>query len=339
MQLVPFLPLFMAAAYAIPYYQVERPSFQPGEAAVSKRQSEGVSWLCAENTCDLSSCPMSLEYGSGYPECIVYDTTESIYDNLLTPDENGQDSAFFSFPEPGEGCRFIVRSPASRDLSSCGTTVLSVTGAACQRVALQSTFMLQFCCGTGDCSEAAASKRSDIFSRSASSGALFLKNATSGEMVKPLDQGPARVDSTRHSKRDCGEFVVTKGPYSTIGQPQRVSEETGCGPVESCQAQLTKTATESRTLSASVSIGDPWGIISATVGVDFTESSSRSWSTTWTIPEGSTGYVVFTPYVTCYTGHFSGDCADDGNEIEACYPDTDDDGNLSGKLSVALVVS
>lgn len=65
MHLVSILPLFVAAAHAIPYYQIEKPSAQPVEEAISKRQSEGVSWLCAENSCDLSSCPMSLEFGSG----------------------------------------------------------------------------------------------------------------------------------------------------------------------------------------------------------------------------------------------------------------------------------
>lgn len=91
--------------------------------------------------------------------------------------------------------------------------------------------------------------------------------------------------------------------------------------------------------STNIHTGDPWGVISATVGVDFTESSSRSWSRAWDIPEGATGYVVYTPYITCYTGHFTGDCADQDKEIEACYPDTDEDGKLSGKLSLSLVVS
>jgi len=139
-------------------------------------------------------------------------------------------------------------------MDECGKTLLSVGGAACQRVALSSTFMLQFCCGPGDC-EAAATKRSDIFSRSASGGALYLKNTTTGEAIRPYEQGPPLVGATKHTKRDCGEFVVTEGPYTSIGQSQRVSEDTGCGPVEECEATVTKTATQSRTLSVSLSVG------------------------------------------------------------------------------------
>lgn len=63
---IPFaLLLLVATAYALPHYQVEIPTVQINEASIDKRQSEGVSWLCSENTCDLSNCPMSLEYGSG----------------------------------------------------------------------------------------------------------------------------------------------------------------------------------------------------------------------------------------------------------------------------------
>lgn len=239
-------------------------------------------------------------------------------------------------------------------MSNCGTTLLTVAGATCQRVALASTFMLQFCCGIGDCEEA-ATKRSDIFSRSASGGAIYLKNTSSSEMITPLDQGPARVGSARLTKRDCGDFVVTGGPYSSIGQPQRVSPDQGCGPTGACSVELDRTATQSRTLSVSLSVGmlirlrpmiaiahvsagDPWGVISASVGVEFTESSSKSWTTSWDLGEGSSGYVVYTPYTICYKGHFAGDCAEDGQEVEACYPETLDDGTLNGKLSVAVTV-
>ena len=236
----------------------------------------------------------------------------------------------------------MVMSPASRDTENCGSPLLTVNSATCQRVVLQSTFMLQFCCGVGDCKAAAG-------------GAIFLKNSTTSEMITPFDQGPPRVGNIRLSKRECGEFVVTDGPYSSIGQPQRVSADQGCGPTGACSVALDRTATQSRTLSVSLSVGrfmrlhsmntftdispgDPWGVISASVGVDFTESSSISWTRDWDLDEGSTGYVVYTPYTLCYKGYLAGDCADDGQEIEACYPETLDDGSLNGKLSVAVTV-
>jgi hypothetical protein len=90
-------------------------------------------------------------------------------------------------------------------------------------VAVSSPFTLEFCCGPNDC-QAAATKRSDIFSRSASGGALYLKNTATGEVITPFEQDVRLDGATKHSKRDCGEFVVNEGPYTSVGQSQRVSE-------------------------------------------------------------------------------------------------------------------
>jgi hypothetical protein len=174
-------------------------------------------------------------------------------------DENGQDSVFFDFPEPDPTCRWIVLTPAGRDSENCGTPVLTVTGAACQRVAIQSTFMLQFCCGTGDCKAAATKHRrdvssNDLFSRSGSTGALYMMNKSSGLAVAPMYEGPP-IDQSKLRKRDCGDFVVTEGPYSSIGNPQRVSDDVACPATGECTAELSKEASQSRTISSSLSVG------------------------------------------------------------------------------------
>jgi hypothetical protein len=174
-------------------------------------------------------------------------------------DENGQDSVFFDFPEPDPTCRWIVLTPAGRDSENCGTPVLTVTGAACQRVAIQSTFMLQFCCGTGDCKAAATKHRrdvssNDLFSRSGSTGALYMMNKLSGLAVAPMYEGPP-IDQSKLRKRDCGDFVVTEGPYSSIGNPQRVSDDVACPATGECTAELSKEASQSRTISSSLSVG------------------------------------------------------------------------------------
>jgi hypothetical protein len=83
--------------------------------------------------------------------------------------------------------------------------------------------------------------------------------------------------------------------------------------------------------------GDPWGIISASVGVEFTKESSISFTGTFPLQEGASGYVTFTPYTQCYKGYFSGDCADNGQSIEACYPEKNSDGSLLGQLRGVLV--
>jgi hypothetical protein len=56
-------------------------------------------------------------------------------------------------------------------------------------------------------------------------------------------------------KRHCGDFVVTEGPYSSIGASQRVSDDVACPATGECTAELTKEASQSRTLSASLSVG------------------------------------------------------------------------------------
>jgi hypothetical protein len=69
----------------------------------------------------------------------------------------------------------------------------------------------------------------------------------------------------------------------------------------------------------------------------FTEESSRSFTGTFPLQEGASRYVVHTPYKQCYKGYFSGDCADDGQSIEACYPEKRSDGSLLGQLRGVLV--
>lgn len=134
----------------------------------------------------------------------------------------------------------------------------TVSGAACQRVALQSTFMLQFCCGRGDCTAAATKHRrnipGDMSARGASVSAMGIINVISGVPVEPVDAGPVRVTPRTLAKRAYGDFVVTEGPYSSIGAPVRVSDDVQCPATGSCSAQLTKEASQSRTLSVSVSV-------------------------------------------------------------------------------------
>jgi hypothetical protein len=83
--------------------------------------------------------------------------------------------------------------------------------------------------------------------------------------------------------------------------------------------------------------GDPWGVISASVGVEFTKESSKTFTGTFPLQEGGSGYVVYTPYTQCYKGYFSGDCADDGQSIEVCYPEKNSDGSLLGQLRGVII--
>jgi hypothetical protein len=73
----------------------------------------------------------------------------------------------------------IVRSPAYADVQNCGTPVGLFKNAGCAILPIQQTFMLQFCCGDGDCSDAGANGKMvrgvdrNMIPRSGSSGYQF----------------------------------------------------------------------------------------------------------------------------------------------------------------------
>ena len=66
---------------------------------------------------------------------------------------------------------------------------------------------------------------------------------------------------------------------------------------------------------------------------------SASFSGVFNLGEGASGYAVYTPFTQCYKGHFTGDCSEDGQEIEACHPEMAPDGGLAGELGGVLVVT
>lgn len=53
-----------------------------------------------------------------------------------------------------EGCRLIVRTPATVDVQNCGYYLTGWHNKGCYKTHLRNSFMLQFCCGSGDCDEA-----------------------------------------------------------------------------------------------------------------------------------------------------------------------------------------
>lgn len=58
--------------------------------------------------------------------------------------------------KPDPGCQIIVMSPVGQDVagSNCGNIVLAAKDAGCLYAHLEDTFMVQYCCGSGDCSKA-----------------------------------------------------------------------------------------------------------------------------------------------------------------------------------------
>jgi hypothetical protein len=118
-------------------------------------------------------------------------------------------------------------------------------------------------------------------------------------------------------------------PYEALGGSLKVSDtEVGPGHID-----VSKAVEIGRTTTFSASVGDPYGIISASIGVDFSESKSTSLTYSLDITEGQTGYVAWAPTMTCYRGTLS-NCDDGAEEAgEACNPKADSNGNVVGTYS------
>jgi hypothetical protein len=121
----------------------------------------------------------------------------------------------------------------------------------------------------------------------------------------------------------------TNGPHRVLGF---TTDKTGPvrGPAE---LTIEWTNTVGQTASFSASVGDPFGIISATVGIEFTQEQSYSISRTFEVLEGQVGYVGYTPYLTCVDGTLRG-CDGAADESgQACTPELGTDGNPIGEYA------
>ncbi|KAL2840588.1 hypothetical protein BJX68DRAFT_271537 [Aspergillus pseudodeflectus] len=138
--------------------------------------------------------------------------------------------------------------------------------------------------------------------------------------------GNLTTRGTPAAKRDCDTFTQDGDPYEALGGSLKVSDtEVGPGHID-----VSKSVEIGRTTTFSASVGDPYGIISESIGVEFSESESTSLTYSLDIDEGQTGYVAWAPTMTCYRGTLS-NCDDGAEEAgEACNPKTDSDGNVVG---------
>jgi hypothetical protein len=223
--------------------------------------------------------------------------------------------------------------------------------------------MVQFCCGTGDCTAAGASKRGLA---GTSSMSAVLKDAD-GNMIVPTAvwaQGQDIMDQFLHDhglnlstvvqtvsdagvsifkpvepllslsaaekpveKRDCDKFIQDGGEYTTVGsQSFRISQDF-CGP--DAGVTYTESVSVSHTTSFSSTVGDPFGIVSASVGFETTEETSSEVSYMFQAGEGQCGYVAFTPYYVCVKGSIEG-CDAGPQSGNVCTPKLKSDGKPDG---------
>ncbi|OAQ64465.1 hypothetical protein VFPPC_05734 [Pochonia chlamydosporia 170] len=315
--------------------------------------------FCTDNKCE--KCPVSVTSdGTGYPNCVVYESKDIFPGQGFTGSKGGGYAPFINIEEPDHGCSVIIKSPADTDIQGCGYPIGSFKHAACAAVNLDKTFMVQFCCGSGDCEAAGASKRSSRFNRAylegraGGGGGVYLQDQD-GNVIKPLKEGPpinARSLlkgehkrqaikpphlQTRKDKGRCdGDWKPDSDATDKYTKP---SEKTTvvANDVDGGSGGTTITITAERSQSWTNGTNFDFGIadilsLGASISNSFTEEKSDTRSKAFSVPAGQSGDVGFTAFLVCTKG--SGTC--DGKKVsgEICMPKVTEDDGLDGITAV-----
>lgn len=189
--------------------------------------------------------------------CRIYDTSDFSED--FPAASTGGLEVFFDIEQPDPGCAMIIRSPAGTSEPGCGQNVITAHNAACAFATLSNTFMLQWCCGDGDCAAAGASRRDlgelgignggtiRVDRRAGVSGTGAVSLSRNGTMLQPIEEGfppehpsrqgvPSKQDSDKSkrtggstiprqlSKRDC-DFTQEGATYTLPGNTRVIEGE------------------------------------------------------------------------------------------------------------------
>lgn len=171
--------------------------------------------------------------------------------------------------------------------------------------------MVQFCCGADDCTDAGVPfQRRSLGQRAGAgaSGGLYL-TYPNGTVIEPLVTGKPKRSAPTMKRCDGykdDSYVAAGDWYVRTFNTQKISNTF---PAEEEERDVVITYAQSATTSTSfdVTVGDPLGIISASVGFEFSNTQTDSLAYTFTIPADESGYVGFTPAYQCTTGTLT-DC-------------------------------
>ncbi|KAL8834865.1 MAG: hypothetical protein Q9170_003565 [Blastenia crenularia] len=296
--------------------------------------------ICKEGTCkdDDNGCPAQItSSGDGFPTCKVYDTGDVLDVGDFEAAEGGGTQVYLNIFEPDQGCAVIIKSPASTDEEGCGYTIGSFRNAVCTAVALKESFMIQHCCGSGDCEAAGAGAkmiRGMDYKRGLSARGVEIIGKD-GKIVEPKQTGEppqrkALADGTDsptlfsrdYKDKDCKEYVPDGEVYT---RPADAPQILATG-VDGGTTGSEVTISHSREVSQSISFtaGVNIEIISAETTMTFEESITDTKEKKWTIPAGQAGKVGFTPNLKCTKGAMT--CKDGTSSGEACtgYKEADE---------------
>lgn len=185
--------------------------------------------------------------------------------------------------------------------------------------------MIQFCCGSGDCEAAGVpwARSTDELDSRGSGGnwqTAELKFAN-GTVIEPIARGPP---PKLQNERRCSGYKDKS--YNANGEPYLTTKDTmivsASVPAEESDRTITITydQTVSRSTSFSLSLGDPWGIVSVSVGFEFSDSVSNGFQTEMTVYAGESGRVGFTPVYRCTKGTLETCDGKRTDEAETCTP-------------------
>ncbi|KAI7515043.1 hypothetical protein KC347_g139 [Hortaea werneckii] len=293
--------------------------------------------FCTEASC--SDCPISVtSAGTGYPACVMTFSHRAAAGQQLLAGSGW--APYIDIPEQeltgglhSPNCQVIVKSPADTTLQGCGYEVANFAQPACATLNLDTTFMVQFCCGTGDCQSAGAGiKRSAKFERdiasSSGGGGLYLKDVN-GTVIQPVKVGEveATASGTGEEKRDpAPESVFARSNCeegSWVADPNRDDYTrpadntqvvlTGVSGPQTVKITTTRSQSWTSTLGASVGIEDIFSL-GLSFEQSFTKEISDSTSRSFQVQD-----AVST--ATCNGGQVSG---------EVCTPYKDGSGKLAG---------
>jgi hypothetical protein len=153
--------------------------------------TDGNILACHGQGCD--NCPVATSVNAGEPTCLVYNSADVLGQSFAAKGGNGYEVWWDSGPADPT-CKIIVRTPASTDLPACGYYLTSWSQAGCYYTFIQQTFMLQFCCGSGDC-EAASPARSVRDARlQARSGNTTMVSLMLGSMESLGESGKRSIE-------------------------------------------------------------------------------------------------------------------------------------------------
>ncbi|CAM1509817.1 Fc.00g001520.m01.CDS01 [Cosmosporella sp. VM-42] len=170
--------------------------------------------FCKDNTC--GDCPVSITSTGGYPDFVVYNSADIFTNQGFGGSTGGGLKTYLDVAQPDPGCTVIVKSPADTTVAGCGYEIGSFSQGGCAQLNLEKSFMVEFCCGRGDC-KAAGAKRSVKFGRDGiaggGAGGVYLKDEN-GTIITPSQVGPLQTPGRQSCKKNSWVPDAGKEDYT-----------------------------------------------------------------------------------------------------------------------------